>query len=250
MRRFLGPVIALTLVSAPLPRTWADEPDAKAVIDRAIRAKGGEEKLKAAAFRWKSKGTLTINGSDNRITTATTIQGLDRCRREFEGDFNGQTFRAVTVLDGDAGWRRFADMTMELDADSLANEKRTTYLQLVPVILYPLKEQGFQSKVAGEETIGGKPASVLKVTGPDGKDFTLAFDKESGLPVRLVATVQGFMGEEFVQESTYADYKDFDGIREATRLESKRDGEPLVRLEVTEFKVLEKVDPEAFAEPK
>ena len=37
----------------------------------------------------------------------------------------------------------------------------------------------------------GKPAAALKVTGPDGKDFTLYFDKESGLPVRMVAKVIG-----------------------------------------------------------
>ena len=38
--------------------------------------------------------------------------------------------------------------------------------------------------------------------GPTRKDFKLFFDKESGLPVKLVATVVGFDGNEFTQETT------------------------------------------------
>jgi hypothetical protein len=91
---------------------------------------------------------------------------------------------------------------------------------------------------------------VLKVTGPDGKDFTLFFDKESGLPVRQVARILSFQGEEYTSETTFADYKDFDGIKKATKITVKRDGEPFQSWEVTEFKVLDKVDAEIFTEPK
>jgi hypothetical protein len=62
--------------------------------------------------------------------------------------------------------------------------------------------------------------------------------------------VIGFQGQEYTQETTFADYKDFDGIKKATKVEVKRDGEKFQEMEVTEFKVLDKVDPDAFAEPK
>ena len=84
----------------------------------------------------------------------------------------------------------------------------------------------------------------------DGKDFTLYFDKETGLPVKQVAQVRGFMGDEFTQETTFADYKDFGGIKKATKIESKRDGQRFIEQEVTEFKTLDKVDPATFEEPK
>src|SRR5262249_18023233 len=103
---------------------------------------------------------------------------------------------------------------------------------------------------ATDEKVGDKPASGLKVTGPDGKDFTLFLDKESGLPVKTVAKVRGFQGEEFTQEALYSDYKDFDGIKQATKVELKRDGESFLKQEIIEFKVLEKVDPKAFSEPE
>ena len=156
----------------------------------------------------------------------------------------------MTVLNGDKGWRKFGDNKMDLDEDALANEKRRVYLQVIPSLLMPLKEKGFKLEAVAEEKVGDKPAAGIKVTGPDGKDFTLYFDKESGLPVKLVAKVVGFRGDEFTQETTYKDYKEFDGIKKATKAESKRDGEDFIKSEITEFKVLDKVDPKTFSEPE
>ena len=97
----------------------------------------------------------------------------------------------MAVLNGEKGWRKFGDQNMDMDADAIKNEKRTVYLMVVPATIVPLKSKGFKVESAPDESVKGKPAAVLKVTGPDGKDFTLYFDKESGLPVRLVAKVIG-----------------------------------------------------------
>jgi hypothetical protein len=248
MKWFLGAMLATALVSGP---ARADDQDAKAILDKGIKALGGEEKLgKGGAFSWKAKGTITIEGNDNPISTQSTVQGLDHYRTEFEGEFGGNTIKVVTVLHGDKGWRKFADDTTDLDGDAIANEKRNIYLLVVPVTLVPLKGKGFKIEAAGEEKVGDKPAVVLKVTGPDGKDFKLSFDKETGLPVKLVANVIGFRGEDFTQETTYADYKDFGGIKKATKVTSKRDGEKFINSVVSEFKAVDKVAPDTFTEPK
>ena len=156
----------------------------------------------------------------------------------------------VTVLSGDKGWRKFADNNMEMDEATVANEKRNLYLQVVPMALLPLKGMGFKVGAAGEEQVGGKAAAALKASGPDGKAFTLYFDKTSGLPVRQVAKVLDFMGMEFTQETTFSNYKEFGGIKRATKIDSKRDGENFVSLEITEFRVLDKVDPKTFTAPE
>jgi hypothetical protein len=88
------------------------------------------------------------------------------------------------------------------------------------------------------------------VTGPDGKDFTIHFDKESGLPVKLSGKVTDSGGQEFTQDSTFEEYKEFDGIKVATKSKSKKDGERYVEVEGMEFKVLNEVDTDTFAEPK
>jgi hypothetical protein len=252
MRRFLGAVCVTLLVCGPgNPARAADDKDAQAIVDKGIQALGGADKLGSLkAASWKSKGTLTINDTDNTISSQVTVEGLDHSRREFEGEFNGNTVKGLTVVDGDKGWRKFGDNSEELDKEGLANEKRGMYLQWVPVTLVPLKGKGFKVEAAGEEKVGDKPAVVLKVTGPDGKDFKLSFDKESGLPVKMVAKVAGFMGGEFEQETTYSNYKDFGGVKKATKVSSKRDGQKFLEQDISDFKALDKVDPKTFAEPQ
>jgi hypothetical protein len=249
MERYLGAMLAAVLILAPASPARADDAT-NAVLDKAIKALGGAEKLgKLETITWKSKGKITFNDNDNDVSIQATAQGLDHFRSEFEGEFGGNKVKGVSVINGTKAWRKFGDETMEMDADALANEKRTLYIQLTPILILPLKEKGFKVEMAGEEKVGDKPAAVLKVTGPDGKDFKLFFDKESGLPVKLTATVVGFNGEEFVQDTSYSDYKDFAGIKKATKVESKRDGQKFISQEITEFKALDKPAPRTFAEP-
>jgi hypothetical protein len=251
MKRFLGAVLAVSLVSGLTGLSRADDKDATPIIDKAIKALGGEEKLgKVKAYSVKSKGTITFGGNDNEFTATATHEGLDHYRSEFEGKFGDNDVKGTTVLNGDKGWRKFGDMDMELDGDAVANEKRTIYLSVLPSMLNYVKSKGFKAEAAGEEKVGDKPAVVVKVTGPDSKDFKLLFDKESGLPVKSVATVVGFDGNEFTQETSYENYKEFDGIKKATKLEAKRDGEKFVATELVEFKVLDKVEPDTFSQPK
>jgi outer membrane lipoprotein-sorting protein len=247
MRALLGVVLATTLVFVVTNSSQADDSDAKSILDKAITALGGAEKLaKIEAFSVKAKGTVVFNGNESDTTTEMIFKGLDHYRREFGND----QFHGVVVLDGNRGWRKIGDNSSTIEGDAVANEKRTIYLSVIPITLVPLKNNGFKYEAAGEEKVGDKPAVILKVTGPDGKDFTLSFDKGSGLPVKQVAKVVGFQGQEYTQESTFGDYKDFSGIKKATKIQIKRDGEKFQDLEVTEFKVLDKVDPDAFAEPK
>jgi hypothetical protein len=245
-------MVALVLVLSPSGTSRAaDASDAGAVIDKAIKALGGEAKLSnIKAASWKLKGKITFGDQDNAFTGRATVQGLDHSRQEFEGEFGDMKVKGVTVLAGDKGWRKFGDMKMKLDKDAIANEKRTLYLQIIPATLLPLKGKGFKVESAGDQKVNGQPAVGVKVTGPDGKDFKLYFDKKTGVPVKLVAKVIGFMGDEFTQETTYGSYKDFGGIKKATKIVSKRDGEKFLEQEITEFKVLATVDPKAFAEPK
>jgi hypothetical protein len=246
MRTLLGAVLASTLSLVVTSSSEAGDSDAKSIVDKAITAVGGAEKLaKIDAFSMKTKGTVIFNGNEN-TTNDVTYKGLDHYRREFGND----QFHGVIVLDGDKGWRKVGDNSSTIEGDGVANEKRNIYLGVIPITLVALKGNGFKFEAAGEEKVGDKPAVILKVTGPDGKDFTLSFDKESGLPVKQVAKVVGFQGQEATLETIYSDYKDFGGIKKATKIEIKRDGEKFQDLTVTEFKVLDKVESDAFAEPK
>lgn len=251
MRPFLGVALAIIILSAPAFTARADEKDPNAILDKAIQAAGGEETLKKIdAMSWKTKATVTINGDDNPFTAQSTVQGMDRFRSEFEVELGGNSLKGVVVLDGKKGWRKFGDQAMEMDEDGVANEKHQVALNVLPVKLVLLKEKGYKLESAGEAKVGDKPAAGIKVTCPSGKDITIYFEKESGLPARVVSKVVGFDGQEFTMETTLSDYKEFDGIKRATKTVSKRDGEEFVKAEVSNVKLLDRVDPKTFSEPE
>jgi hypothetical protein len=253
MKRYATAILATGLLVGLGPLAAADDPDAKAVIDRAVEALGGAKKLGAVqAVRWKTRGKIKINRNNEQsdFTAKVTAWGIDKFRQEFEGELRGNVGKSVIVIDGDKGWRKSDGETNPLEADQLANSKRGVYLQWVPEMPQLLEGKGFKIEAVQAEKVGGKPAAVLTVTGPDGKDFRLFFDKQSGLPVKLTATVRGRQGNEFAQETTFANYKDFHGIKRATKIETKRNGKQQMESEMTDFQVLDKVDPSTFAEPK
>src|SRR6185312_13514780 len=164
MKRFLSAAFTAVFVFAVAGFVRADEAEVKATLDKAIKALGGEAKLgKIDAYTLKTKGTITFGGNDNDFTSELTAQGLDHYRSEFEGDFGGNKVRGVTVVNGDKGWRKFGDNNMELDVNDVANEKRTVYLQVIPVTILPLKGKGFKVESAGDEKAGDKSLAVVKV---------------------------------------------------------------------------------------
>lgn len=241
--------VAIVFCSIQTATSFAADPpsDAIAAIDKAIQALGGEAKLKAAtAISWKTKGKVNFGGNESEINGQTVAEGADKIHGEFEGDFGGMKFKGVTVINGDKGWRNFGGMVMELDKEGLQMERRNHLLQIVPVTLLPLKSGQFKLVLLA----GEKSTVAVKATGADGKSFTIHFDKESALPIKLVAKVAGFDGQEFTQETSYSDYKEMGGIKKATKIASLRDGEAFVKQEVVEFKILDKVDQKLFDEPK
>lgn len=246
----LTPAAALLAVALAGSARADDAADAAAVLDKAIKALGGEEKLgKAKGMAMKAKATLTIMGMDVELETAVTVKGVEASRQEFTGSIAGMELRGVTVLAGGGGWQTMNDQTRELEDDRRAAAVRERYMNVAPILVLPLKGKGFKVATAGEEKVDGKAAAVLKVTDPDGKEFKVYFDKESGLPVRTAGKVLGFMGDEAEQVATYSEFKEMGGIKKATKIVVTRDGEKFATQQITEFKLLEKVDDKLFEKP-
>lgn len=234
----------LLLTAAGPARAADDKPEA--VLDKAIKALGGEANLtKHKGATWKGKGTVNIMGNENAFTFEGASLYPNRYRNEAHSDFG----KYMVILNGDKGWIEFGGNLMELDKDGLANQKRETSLTILSTLIVPLKSKDFKIAAAGEEKVDGKPAVALKVTPPDGKEFTIAFDKESGLPVKVAAKVAGFMGEEVAQEIYASNYKDVQGVKKAMKVLIKRNGEKFLEQEITEYKLVDKLDDKLFEKP-
>src|SRR3954451_18098424 len=95
-------VVAIAVAAAPGSLARADDSKTTEILDKAIKALGGAERLgKAEGTSEKAKGKLTIEGNENTITSQSITQGIDRRRSEFEGEFNGNKFKGLSVLSGD-----------------------------------------------------------------------------------------------------------------------------------------------------
>jgi hypothetical protein len=252
MKKCVGLAILVTVactIAAPLR---ADEGQAtSAVLDKALRALGGEERLsKIKAATWKAKGKIRLSGQDQDFSSEVAVQGMDQYREVFYTDLLGKKTKSVAVLYGDKGYRHIADVDTELDRQDIADLRRTVYLLVLPTTIVPLKGKAYRLEGLGEQKVGDQVAVGIRATGPDGKDFRLYFDKDSGLPIRLLAEVVGAGGGEFPQETTYANYKEFDGIKKATKITIKRDGERFIEEEISAFKIVDKLDEKTFLKPE
>jgi negative regulator of sigma E activity len=250
MNQIFRVTLLLVLTFSVTVSVRADEKEAKATIDKAIKAIGGEEKINGIkALSVKGKGQITLDGSDYDFTFEMTSKGIDKYRSSYEVEVDGKKFDGVTVLEGDKGWKKEEGAVKKLDGEALTVEKRNAYLDVVPVLIVPLKGKGFKLDSAGDEKVDDKAVAVVRVTGPEGKDFTLYFDKESGLPVKMNSLMADGQGEEAIHETTFEDYKEFAGIKFATRSRIKRADKRYIEIEGMEFNALADVEPETFVEP-
>jgi hypothetical protein len=158
MNRFptLGLMTALGFVAFSPAKASAQ--DASAILEKAIKALGGEEKLtRASAHSWKAKGKVSLGGAAEReFNSQGTVNGFDHFWRETVFPRR----RLVVLLDGDKGWHRGGNVLTELTGDELANVKRIAYLQRETM---PSQRTGPASFVAiapgnrGGLPVGGHP---------------------------------------------------------------------------------------------
>ena len=246
MRRFHSALFVAVILLAPAIDATANDKRVDAILDKAMKALGGEEKLsKIEAVTWKTKGYINMlfQGPEHfKCTGELTIAGLDRLNSELViADSSGGKGGTRSILNGNNSWLNWGDGPKP--TRSAAALKRNLLLAMTPVNVAQFKDPRFKVEVAGDETVGERTAVVLNVTCPDGEVIKISFDKESGLPLKAVGKAllldDPAMNLDMSQELIYSNFKDFGGIKTATQVDFKS---RLFnrRLEVIEFKVLEK----------
>src|SRR3974390_2816943 len=105
MHRFLyASVVACSLLGVVSVRA-AEQDDIKAILDKAIKAHGGEEKLsKSKAVTMKIKGKWYGMGEDGVEYNLETARTTTQFRFELTMDVGGQKFSILQVVNGNKGW--------------------------------------------------------------------------------------------------------------------------------------------------
>jgi hypothetical protein len=237
-------VLTLVLFAAPA----AAQDDLKAIIQKAVQAKGGADRIdRFPAAVIETKGTLVQGGHAVPFTARTVYELPDRGRIALEMEALGGKTQAVQVFDGTKARVVVNGQPKELGDVQTRDFRESIYAQNVMRLTPLLKDPGFTLTAADATTVGGKPAVGVKVASKDHRDVTLYFDRDSGLLVKAERPVLNAVGKEVKQEQTFTDYKAFEGLKHPLHTVVTRDGQKLMESETVDFKPLEKADPREFA---
>src|SRR5262245_13768607 len=84
--------------------------EAKAVLEKAIKAMGGADRLnKHAAILFKGKGTVHVMNMELPFTGEFALQFPDKIRQTIDVEVKGMKFTTVQVFDGKKAWVKVND---------------------------------------------------------------------------------------------------------------------------------------------
>jgi hypothetical protein len=249
MRSTLLPLAALVLF-APVARA-DDAADAKAIVEKAVKATGQKIDDKLTAMTWKDKGKFTGGGFEMNYTGDWAFQAPDKYRFVIVAALGDAKITFTLVANGEKVWASDGDKVEELTGDKLEYTKNQTYQLWVTSLAPLLTEKGFTLATAKGKDVNGKPTAAVKVTRDKKPAITLYFDKASGLLVKIEAMVKDeFQAWKEVPEEVYLeDYKDAKGVKFFTKMRIVRDGKPMIEATLSDQKLVEKLDAKLFEKP-
>jgi outer membrane lipoprotein-sorting protein len=249
MRSLVCGSLVMCLHLAFLGAVRAEEKDeAKAVVDKALKAMGGEAKVaKLKAGTWKAKMTASDGGKDIAITTDGAWQGWDQYHINAEATFDGRTEAVTMIINGDKGWIKRREAVDDAK-EELPLIKNGLYAMRAPQLLAEFKGKDFKVSHLGEMKVNDIETVGVSVAHKDWKDISVYFDKKGGLPVKCEIHLTDPRGKEITVEFLYSEYKEMDGIQHPTKVLIKFDGKEAT-MEFSEIKTKDKVDDSEFAKP-
>jgi hypothetical protein len=234
---FVG--IAVVLVDLGLGAR-AEDLKPEEIVDKAIRAHGGEEKLAGlTGFTFKERMAYP----DAMTSDAEVVVQLPgRYRRDMKMSSEGKSRSSLMVFDGDQGWMKMNDLVTPYPKTFLESMQKYTVPYLGPRSILRLrarqKNPACQFTTTGEGTVEGRPAVGLRMKLADGPEETWYFDKDSGLLLKEEERVKHFEGEDQVYVTLYEDYQTCDGFPMARKVVTHRDGKLSYTREQSDFKAV------------
>jgi hypothetical protein len=235
MLRVLRPFAVLGLMFGLAGVASADD-KAKEVIEKAIKAHGGEDVLtKRTSGSMKAKGRVEVAGGID-FTSENHFQLPDKFEETVMMEIGGQKATVVVKFDGKKATMTVNGMDLP-GADKLDAEIKDAVGLMKIATLVPLRNKPYELSVIGEEKVEGKTAVGIKVTAKGQKDVDLFFDKESGLMVKMNRRgVDPMAGNEFAEERIITEYTKMNNIPVPKKMLLKRDGNKYIEIEVLEVK--------------
>lgn len=222
-----------------------EELDLGGMIDKAIVAAGGKEKLsKLNAQTWKSKITVYSIVGNSEQEGVYSVEWPNKFRSEIKDAY-------TLVRNGDEAWIKQGEELEELVGDRLLFLKEDLYVNWLRTLV-PLRGKEFRYRPVPSIEVDEKPTVGVRVSSKGHRDVVFLFDKQTYLVVKVESKSRGMGvdGELANIETYYSDYQEVAGTKVPTRVKVYRDGELFMEIENSEIVRKEKFAPAVFSKPE
>jgi len=244
----------LAMLSAFVTATIAQSlpaEDASSVIDKAIKAVGGEAKLsrlKAVTLPLKSR--FHYGNRETNFSGECSVLETDKLL--ILGESDGVAMRGVFNPLG--VWAKFGEQVEEARAGAVPAIRKGLYALRTAQMLLPLKDKVVTLSPAWDGQVGDRPALLVKATHKDHGDLLFYFDKQTGLPAKVESRVKLSIDQlERSIDFAFSDFKEFDGLMHFTKIAVTGDlefGEKLnMEITLSDLKPKSKLDESLFDKP-
>jgi hypothetical protein len=248
--KVLSHSLAATLMLGLAAPAWSQD-NSKAIIEKAIQAQGGADKLaKAKVTHEKSKGIIYFDGMEIPFKAETYQQLPNQFKNTVSLNAMGMEVTIIQALNGDKGWSGFNGKIKDADDKEFAALKEELHASNVTALLPLLNDKGFELKVLGETQVDNKVAVGVQVSFKGRHDIKLYFDKDNGLLVKVTRPGQDPLEKPVTQEEFYSDYKVVEGVKQPHRVVVHQDGKKFMEVDYLQFNFAPSFDAKIFARPQ
>ena len=222
------------------------------IIQRAIKAHGGDEKLaRITCDKVKVNGFLVVGEDDVLFTAETFVQLPGVFKNTVTLTVNGRKVVIVQILNGEKTSVTQDGQPLKVTAAADADMRETMHLERAARLVPLLNDKAYELAALEESKVNNQPVNGVKVTMKGHKDLRLYFDKETNLLIKSEHPHDdGKGGGEVKQEEYYAEFKDFgDGFKRSSRVSTYRDGKKVMGAVLVEAKCLDKIPEAELAKP-
>lgn len=201
------PLAAQQAAPPKLPRRV--DPQAQQIIDRAIRAMGGEIFLRARSLTTKGR-TFSIRDETTSGVAPFESYVVYPDKRRFS---YGKTLPVVLINNGEKGWEIDRYGLIDQPVEQVRRWVASNRYSVENLLRLRVNDPGVLIQARGGDFVDNVPTQVIEITEPGEPTVRVDFVRRTSLPLRITYRVRNpKTGEDDEFSDSYVDYKDFDGI--------------------------------------
>jgi outer membrane lipoprotein-sorting protein len=218
---------------------------AKALLDRAIAAKGGLDKLRAIK-RITARTSTSMTAPDGRTQDAESTTYL-----EYPNHVRVETklpeASTLQVYDGERAWVRDPRGVQEVPPRYIRDLQTSLKRDTISLLLAAAQGTVRSRALPDVKDEAGKVHRALELSSTDLEPMVLYLDPETGL-ISKQTYVAGGPGQPLIEEM-FSDYRPVDGVLIAYAARVSVAGKPALERHVSEITINPRPDPALFKRP-